>query len=83
MANRLLVGDALRLAANHVPGSEADYESLLNGLAISLGISPRHEDVSGDNFYALMDLLAGLKDLYDVLDDKIDALEIRVDIYHP
>lgn len=79
MANRMLVGDALRLAANHVPGSEADYESLLNGLATSLGISPRHVGVDGDNFYALIDVLTGLKDLYDVLDAKLDTLDIRVD----
>ena len=79
MANRMLVGDALRLAADHVPGSEADYESLLNGLATALGLTPRHEDVGGDNFYALMDVLTGLKDLYDVLDSRLDTLDIRVD----
>ena len=79
MTNRLLVGQALAVAE----GYGASYESLLNGLVTALGVTPRHEDIEGDPYYALMDLLKGLKDLYDVLDGKLDALDTRVDTYHP
>ena len=75
MTNRMLVGYALTIAEGH----EEEYENLLNGLATALGVTPRHENQDGDNFYALMDLLTGLKDLHDTLDDKINVLDTRMD----
>ena len=79
MAKKLMVGEVLDVAAQGEAAPyenyEAEYESLLNGLVTSMGVDPRHDQQGDDTFYALLDVLTGLKDLYDVLDARIDMLE--------